>query len=87
MKKLVSAILISSLLAFATPLRAGPVNVNEADAATLAAELKGIGQKTAEKIVAYREEHGAFKSLDDLKKVKGVGDKILENNKDNILFE
>lgn len=87
MKKLVSAILLCGLLAFSAPLLAGPVNVNEADAATLAAELKGIGMKTAEKIIAYRDQHGPFRSLADLRKVKGVGGKVLESNEDNILFE
>ena len=65
---------------------AGPVNVNTADAATLAAELKGVGEKTAMAIVAYREEHGPFKAIEDLKNVKGVGDKVIENNLENILF-
>lgn len=74
------------LAAFMNPAIAGPVNVNTADAVTLAAELTGIGNKTAEAIIAYREEHGPFDSLDDLKMVKGIGDKIIENNKDNILF-
>ena len=74
------------LTAFMNPAVAGPVNVNTADAATLAAELAGVGNKTAEAIVAYREEHGPFESLDDLKMVKGIGDKIIEKNKDSILF-
>jgi len=42
--------------------------------------LKGIGQKKAEAIVAYREQIGGFKSVDDLTKVKGIGVKVLSDN-------
>jgi len=41
-------------------------------------EVKGIGAKTAAAIVLYREAHGAFSSLDDLVKVKGIGARTLE---------
>ena len=69
---------------FSVPVFAGPVNINTADAATLAAELKGVGAKTAAAIVAYRDQHGAFKSADDLVKVKGIGAKTVEKNRKNI---
>ena len=51
---------------------AQPVNINRADAATLAGSLKGIGMRKAEAIVAYRTEHGPFKSVDELANVKGI---------------
>lgn len=66
---------------------AGPVNVNTADATTLAAELEGIGQARARAIVAWRNEHGRFESIDDLQRVKGVGRKIIDMNRANIRFE
>ena len=53
------------------------LDLNTATVAELKA-LKFIGQKKAEAIVAYREANGAFKSVDELKKVKGIGDKILK---------
>jgi competence protein ComEA len=53
------------------------VNINSADKDQLVA-LPGIGPKTAEAIVAYRKENGNFKSVEELTKVKGVGDKTLE---------
>jgi competence protein ComEA len=55
-----------------------PVNINTADAATLAGSLRGIGRSKAEAIVAYRSENGPFKSVDDLVNVKGIGAKTLE---------
>lgn len=53
------------------------ININEASSEQLQA-VHGIGAKTAEMIVAYRDEHGAFKSLDELTQVKGIGNKSLE---------
>lgn len=66
---------------------AGPVDINKADARTLAKELEGIGLVRAEAIVSYREKNGAFKSANDLLKVKGIGPKVLELNKSNIRLE
>jgi competence protein ComEA len=64
---------------------AGPVNINTADAATLAAELTGIGPALAEAIVRDRTENGKFDSPDSLTRVKGVGERIVEMNRVNIL--
>ena len=66
---------------------AGPVDINKADAATIAKELNGIGLSRAEAIVAYREKNGSFKSAEDLRKVKGIGAKTLERNRANIRIE
>lgn len=86
MRSVIQSLVLSLLLVFHATAFAGPVNVNTATAATLAAELKGVGEKTAKAIVEYRETHGPFRTLDDLAKVKGVGSKVLENNKDDIRF-
>lgn len=53
-----------------------PVDINHADATQLST-LKGVGAKKAAAIVAYRQAHGAFASVDDLSKVKGIGLKML----------
>jgi competence protein ComEA len=46
--------------------------------------LKGIGHKKAQAILAYREQIGAFKSLQELTQIKGIGDKILKDNKERL---
>ena len=83
MKKWLSAApLLISLLA--TPLVwAGTVNINKADVAALDA-LDGIGAKKAEAIIAWRTQHGEFKSVEDLKQVPGIGEKLFEKLKTNV---
>lgn len=66
---------------------AGPVNINTADARTLARELDGVGDSKAAAIIAYREKHGPFQSVDDLKKVQGIGEATLERNRDKLTVE
>lgn len=60
------------------------ININTADVETLVHELSGIGQKRAQAIIAYKEQHGPFKSIDDLLNIKGIGKKILEKNREKI---
>ena len=81
-----AALLVSLALAFPA-FAATPVNVNKADAATLAKSLDGVGHAKAEAIVAWREEHGPFKSADDLGQVKGIGPATLERNRSAILLD
>jgi competence protein ComEA len=66
---------------------AGPVNVNAADATTLARELVGIGPAKAQAIVAHRDKHGPFRSAEDLARVRGIGAKTVERNKDLLRFD
>jgi competence protein ComEA len=40
-------------------------------------KIKGIGEKKAERIISYRDEHGKFENIDELKNVKGFGEKIV----------
>lgn len=77
-------LVMAALLLGAGAAWAGPVNINKADAKTLAKELDGVGPAKAEAIVKYRTEKGPFKSAADLGKVDGVGPAILEANKSNI---
>jgi competence protein ComEA len=64
---------------------AGPVNINTADAAKLASELTGVGPSLAEAIVADRQANGNFATPEALMRVKGIGERIVEINKANIL--
>ena len=61
------------------------MNINTADAATLAAELQGVGPALAQAIVKDRQEHGKFDKPEALTRVKGIGDHIVELNRANIL--
>ncbi|MEN8128795.1 MAG: ComEA family DNA-binding protein [Pseudomonadota bacterium] len=63
---------------------AGAVDINTADAPTLAQEINGVGPGRAEAIVAYREKHGSFGSVEDLALVQGIGAKIVIKNKDKL---
>lgn len=65
---------------------ASPVNINTADAKTIGEALSGIGMKKAEAIVKYREAKGEFKTVDDLVNVNGIGSKIIEKIKSDILL-
>jgi competence protein ComEA len=67
-------------------LWAGPVNINTADAETLAAELNGVGPALAAAIVSDRIANGYFPSPDALTRVKGIGVRIVELNRENILI-
>ncbi len=81
--RILSSILLSSGLALAAlSAFAGPVDINTADAATLARELNGVGPARAQAIVAYRNEHGPFKSVDDLRLVKNMPQKVIDNNRE-----
>lgn len=62
------------------------ININKADEYELTA-LEGIGDKKAQSIVEYREEHGSFKSKDELLNVKGIGEAILDDIEDKITLE
>jgi competence protein ComEA len=80
-------ILALSCALLITPMAFAAVNVNTADAQTIASELNGVGMKKAESIVEYRKKHGPFKSIEDLLEVKGIGAATLEKNKENIKFK
>ncbi len=56
------------------------ININTASAGELAT-LTGVGAKSAQAIIDYREMMGPFKTVDDLTKVKGIGEKTLEKNR------
>ncbi len=90
MLKLLNAIAIATLLAIGgpaiaadkpAPLAPMSVNINTADAQTLAAALDGVGASRAKAIVEYRDAHGPFRSVDDLAQVKGIGERVVDANR------
>jgi competence protein ComEA len=83
MKKLFAFLI---LVLFSASLFATPVNINTADAQTIADSLDNIGLKKAQAIIDYRTKNGLFKTIEDLDKVSGIGDKTLEKIKADILF-
>ncbi|MDJ0723004.1 MAG: ComEA family DNA-binding protein [Desulfobacterales bacterium] len=87
MKKLVVVLaLFGLILGMNTTLWAeggSKININTASVEELVT-LNKVGDKTAARIVAYREANGPFDSVEDLTKVKGIGEKILVTNRDRI---
>ena len=67
----------------ATTASTEKVNINTADAKALTS-LSGVSRSLAEKIVKYRDEHGVFKKPEDLRRVEGVGNGLLEKNRERI---
>ena len=65
-------------------VQAEPVNINTADATSLAKALNGIGPAKAKAIVSYREKNGPFKSVDQLAMVEGITQKLIDKNRADI---
>jgi len=82
-----AAAVASLLLIAGASALADPVNINTADAATLAAELNGVGPALAEAIVRDREQNGRYDSPEALMRVRGIGTRIVEQNRANILVD
>ncbi len=71
-KVLLASVLVFPLYCSATDI----VDINVADKETLMS-IKGIGEKRASAIIAYRDQHGQFKSVDDLTDVQGVSESLV----------
>jgi len=68
------------------PQISGVVNVNAATAEELSL-LPGVGPAKAQAIIRYRTEHGAFKRVEDLSQVKGIGEKQVEQLRPHVALE
>ena len=84
-KTLLASLLLSLLLAGAA-LAGERININTADVDTIDRVLVNIGPAKAQAIVDYRKAHGAFKSVEQLALVKGIGLTTVEKNRDRISF-
>lgn len=80
--KFINCLCAIILALFATVALAQTIDINTATAEQLEKALKGIGPKKAAEIVKYREANGPFKSVEDLVKVPGVGEKTVAANKE-----
>ncbi len=87
MKKITQLFLALALLFGSHFAVAGVVNINTADAQTLAANIVGVGEKKALAIINFRDEHGPFKSVDELTQVKGIGLKLVDKNRENLTIK
>ncbi|HUU39635.1 MAG TPA: helix-hairpin-helix domain-containing protein [Desulfatiglandales bacterium] len=89
-KKLLALFLVIALFTAFIPVllaqEVQKININKASADELA-QLEGIGQKYAERIVEFRTNNGPFKSIEDILNVPGIGPKTYEANKDRITIE
>lgn len=77
-------LLFSVLMAVTMIASSEVIDINTADAKSFNRAMKGVGDVKSKAIVDYRSLHGPFKTVDDLKKVQGIGDKILEENRANL---
>lgn len=86
-KQLIATLLLAFTLLAARAAAAAEepqkVNLNSASAQELT-NLRGIGDKTAQAIVEYRQSHGPFKSVEELVEVKGIGDKLLASLREHV---
>jgi len=79
-----NSLLLSLVLLVPLLVHAGPVDINSADAATLAEAIVGIGDQKARAIIEYREANGPFAAVEDLMNVKGIGSRTVEKNRHNL---
>ena len=79
-------LLISMLVAPAFLMAAEKINLNTATLEELMT-LDRIGPKYAQRIIDYRDTYGPFEKIEDIMKVKGIGPKTFEANKDKITVE
>jgi competence protein ComEA len=76
--------LLAIAIAGQEPINSGKININTADINQLS-QLKRVGTSYAVRIVEYREKNGAFQAPEDIMKVKGIGQKTFDDNKDTII--
>ena len=88
-KLLVLSLVVAIFISFVPALwgqEVEKVNINKATVEEIA-QLKNVGPKYAERIIQYRQENGPFEKPEDIMKVKGIGPKTWELNKNRITVE
>jgi len=84
MNRLLNLVAATLLLGAGAAFADEPIDINSADAETLAAAISGVGPARARAIVAWREQHGPFHSVDDLVQVQGIGERTLERSREHL---
>ena len=84
-----TAVIFSILMLFSISQNcyATPININTADARSLANSLAGIGENKAQAIIHYRQKNGLFKHALDIVKVRGIGRATYNKNRADILIQ
>lgn len=82
-KKIIPLLVASLFLGYSLVLAGEKININLATADELD-RLKGVGAKTAMRIIEFRERNGPFQKPEDITLVKGIGRKLFEKNRDSI---
>ena len=83
-QNLLKGALLGTLLLAQGAFAGSPVDINAANAETIASSLDGVGLSKAQAIVAYRQANGPFKHADELVNVKGIGIATVDRNRDFI---
>ncbi len=87
MTKLKKLLLVLTLIFPCLVCAEEKININTADKETLIIMLNGVGESRAEAIISYRKEHGGFKSVEELTEIRGIGPRLVENNRDILSVE
>lgn len=83
LKQTLIAAFAALFLSFGSAFAADKINLNDASAEQLQM-LDGVGPATASAIIEYREANGGFDSVNELKSVKGIGDKKMQSLSDDV---
>ena len=83
LKQALIAAFVALFLSFGSAFAADKINLNDATAEQLQM-LDGVGPSTASAIIEYREANGGFDSVDELKSVKGIGDKKMQSLSEDV---
>jgi competence protein ComEA len=88
MMGIIKRVALVTLLFIALPaFSADKLNINTATVKQISKAMTGVGKQKAELIVSYRHSHGPFTNLDQLMKVKGIGPKTVEDNRENLTVQ
>ena len=86
LKQILLSLFVTMFMLVGSGWAGDAVNINSGTAKELR-QVEGIGTKIAARIIAYRDQHGPFNSVDDLLQIKGFGKKTLAKAKDELTVD